>query len=158
MFGTRWQRIQSYAALGAWTTLAIKDDDELNWKDFPETAILGMQLGLIWSPQIALAIGMSATPLNVVEGVFLVGLGASLAIGGLEGAETYIDYVSDPVDMITNPSKRAALTQAVEIEMALVNPAAWLGSWIGEQIGEALHPYRDVMFKNRFLTGPYLSF
>jgi len=160
-FGSRWQRIQSYAAISAWSALAYGDDDELTWGDTPETLILAMQLGLIWSPQIALAIPAAAalgTPLAVLEGAVIVGAVASYAIDGLEGVETYVDYISDPVGIVTDPGKRGALIQAVELEMALVNPLGWASGQLGEYAGRELAKYKDVIFKNRFVTGPYLPF
>lgn len=154
-FGTRWQRVQTYAALGAWTSVAYGDDDELTWKDTPETLILGMQLGLIWSPQIALAIGMSATPLNIVEGAALTGLGLSYAIGGRQGAETYVDYITDPVDIIKNPEKAESLMQAHRVMMAGVTLG---GSEIARVGVDIITTHSQEIFKDRFLTGPYLPF
>jgi len=153
--GTRWQRIQSYSSLAAWSALAYGDDDELTWGDTPETLILAMRLGLIWSPQIALAIPAAAalsTPLAVAEGAFVVGAVASYAIGGLEGVETYVDYISDPVDIVTDPGKRDALIQVVEIEMALLNPVAWAGGQLGEYAGRELAKHADMIVKNRWMN------
>jgi hypothetical protein len=115
-----------------------------------------MQLGLIWSPQIALAIGMSSTPLNIVEGAVLIGLGASFAIGGMEGAETYIDYITDPIDILTDPGKRETLMQASDIMHSLVNPLHIPLKMAGEWVIESL-PWREV-FRNRWMTGPALPF
>lgn len=156
--GSRWQRIQTYAALGAWSTVALGDDDELTWRDTPETLILGMQLGLIWSPQIALAIGMSTTPLNVLEVVVLAGLGASVAIGGVEGGEMYIDYITHPKEIFTDPEKTDAFIQASEITLGLVNPLGWLAGQVGQYIGEEISSYKEEIFKNRFLNWPSLPF
>jgi len=154
-FGTRWQRVQTYASLGAWYTMAIHEDGEFTFKDFPETAVLGMQLGLIWSPQIALGLGMSATPLNIVEGAALAGLGISYAIGGREGAETYIDYITDPGDIVKNPQKAEALMQANRIVMAGVTLG---GSELARAGVNVLKDFKNEIFKNRFVTGPYLPF
>jgi hypothetical protein len=151
-FGSRWQRVQTYAALGAWSAVAL-DDDDLNWKDTPESLILAMQLGLIWSPQIAVAIGMSATPLNIVEGAALTGLVASYAIGGREGAETYVDYITDPVDMVQNPEKAESLMMANRILQGVVTLG---GSEVGRAGVKVILNYSDEIFKNRWLTGPYL--
>lgn len=154
-FGTRWQRLQTYTSLAAWSALALADDDKLTWKDTPETLILGMQLGLIWSPQIAVAVGMSATPLNIVEGAALTGLVASYAIGGMEGAETYVDYITDPVDMVQDPGKIDALMQANRITQGIITLG---GSELARAGVDVVSDWKDELFKNRYLTGPYLPF
>jgi len=156
MYGTRWQRVQSYAVVGAWLNAAYLDDDEFTFEDIDETMYAAGMLGLIWSPQIALAIGISSTPLNVIEGAALAGLAVSFAIGGVEGAETYVDYITDPVDMIQDPGKQEALIQASDIVLSVVNPLhipqKMLAEWIVNEL-----PWGEV-FKNRWTTGPVLPF
>jgi len=155
-FGTRWQRIQSYAVIGAWTNAAYLDDDEFTVEDAPETLYAAAMLGLIWSPQIAVAMGISSTPLNIVEGAALAGLAVSFAIGGVEGAETYVDYVTDPVDMFENEEKRDTLGQATDIVLSVANPfhipSKMAGKWLGENL-----PWGEL-FRSRWVTGPYLPF
>jgi len=148
--GTRWQRIQTYTSLAAWSAAALYDDDELTWRDAPETAVLGMQLGLIWSPQIALAIGMSSTPLNIVEGAVIAGAVASFAIGGVEGVETYVDFFD--YDILTDPEKSEAVEQAADIALSVVNPLHIPTKWAVENL-----PWSEI-FRNRWVTGPYLPF
>jgi len=154
-FGTRWQRVQSYATVGAWFNAAYLDDDEFTFEDVDETLFAGVWLGLIWSPQIALAIGVSTTPLNIVEGAALAGLGVSFAIGGVEGAETYVDYITDPVDIIKNPEKAESLIQANRILQAGITLG---GSEVARAGIEVLGDFSEELFKNRYLTGPYLPF
>jgi len=154
LFGTRWQRVQSYAVVGAWLNAAYLDDDEFTFEDIDETMYAAGMLGLIWSPQIALAIGISATPLNVIEGAALAGLAVSFVIGGVEGAETYVDYISDPVDMVQDPAKQETLIQASDIVLSVVNPLHIPQKMLAEWIIEDL-PWGEV-FKNRWLTGPVL--
>jgi len=154
-FGTRWQRVQSYATVGAWFNAAYLDDDQFTFEDVDETLFAGVWLGLIWSPQIALAIGVSTTPLNIVEGAALAGLGVSFAIGGVEGAETYVDYITDPVDIIKNPEKAESLMQANRILQAGITLG---GSEVARAGIEVLGEYSEELFKNRYLTGPYLPF
>jgi len=155
-FGTRWQRVQSYATIGAWHNAAILDDDEFTLEDIPETAYAVGMLGLIWSPQIALAIGMSGTPLNILEGAALIGLGASFAIGGSEGAGQYIDYITNPEDIHKSPKKIEALIQASDITLSVVNPLHIPTKMLAEYIVKDL-PW-GMVFKNRWLTGPALPF
>jgi len=154
-FGTRWQRVQSYATVGAWFNAAYLDDDQFTFEDVDETLFAGVWLGLIWSPQIALAIGVSTTPLNIVEGAALAGLGVSFAIGGVEGAETYVDYITDPVDIIKNPEKAESLMQAHRIMQAGLTLG---GSEVVRAGIEFLGEFGEELFKNRYLTGPYLPF
>jgi len=154
-FGTRWQRVQSYATVGAWFNAAYLDDDQFTFEDVDETLFAGVWLGLIWSPQIALAIGVSTTPLNIVEGAALAGLGVSFAIGGVEGAETYVDYITDPVDIIKNPEKAESLIQANRILQAGITLG---GSEVARAGIEVLGDFSEELFKNRYLTGPALPF
>jgi len=154
-FGTRWQRLQSYATIAAWHNAAILDDDKFTIGDIPETAYAAGMLGLIWSPQIALVVGSPTIALNVVEAAALTGLIASYAIGGAEGAEIYVDYISSPVSLVKEPEKRAAFIQASQYIVAGVNPMMWVGGEFGRYLGE--HHQSDL-FKNRWLTGPYLPF
>jgi len=155
--GTRWQRIQSYATIGAWREAAYGDDDEFTLEDIDETVYAAIMLGLIWSPQIAMSVPIIASasvPLTIIEGAVLVGLGASYAIGGAEGAETYVDYITepftDPVSFFTDTEKTAALIQASDITLSLVNPLAipskMAGQWLGENI-----PW-DEVFRNRWVS------
>jgi len=109
-----------------------------------------MQLGLIWSPQIALAIGMSSTPLNIVEGAVIAGAVASFAIGGVEGVETYVDFFD--YDILTDPEKSEAVEQAADIALSVVNPLHIPTKWAVENL-----PWSEI-FRNRWVTGPYLPF
>jgi len=155
-FGTRWQRVQSYAVIGAWTNAAYLDDDEFTVEDIDETLYAASMLGLIWSPQIAVAVGVSTTPLNVVEGAALAGLAVSFAIGGVEGAETYVDYITDPVDMFQNEEKLETLVQASDIVQTVINPLHLPVKMITE-FGMKKLPWQEI-FKNRWMTGPSLPF
>jgi len=158
-YGSRWQRLTSYSVAGAWLNAAYADDNEFTIEDIDETVYAAGMLGLIWSPQIALAIptfAAVATPLTIVEGAALAGLAASFAIGGVEGAETYVDYITDPVDMFQDPGKQEALIQASDITLSLVNPLRIPQKKLAEWIVEDL-PWREV-FKNRWMTGPALPF
>ena len=144
MFGSRWQRVQSYALIGAWYNAAYLDDEEFTFEDLDETVKAGIVLGLIWSPQIALAIPAAAalsTPLAVVEIAALAGLGVSFAIGGVEGAETYIDYISNPQDIIKSREKTKALIQATDITLSVINPLHIPTKMAGQWLRENLDPY-----------------
>jgi len=161
LFGTRWQRVQTYGVVGAWLNEAYFDDDKFTFEDIDETMYAAGVLGLIWSPQIAMAIpafAVVATPLAIVEGAALAGLAVSFAIGGAEGAETYIDYI-DPrnyPELISEPGKQEALIQASDITLSIINPLYIPQKMLAEWIVEDL-PWGEV-FKNRWLGRPVLPF
>lgn len=155
-FGSRWQRVQSYSVIGAWANAAWHDDNEFTFEDLDETFYAAGMLGLIWSPQIAIVAGISVTPLNIVEAAALTGLVASYAIGGMEGAETYVDYITDPIDIVKNPEKLETLVQASDIALSVVNPLHIPQKKVSEWLVENV-PW-EAVFKNRFVTGPYLPF
>jgi len=159
-FGTRWQRVTSLATIWAWKDKVYHDEDEkFTAEDIDETLYAVAYLGLIWSPQIALAIPAAAalgTPLAIVEGAVIAGAVASFAIGGLEGVETYVDYISDPVDIVTDPGKREALITASDVMLSLANPFHIPSKMAGEWLGENL-PWGEL-FRTRWVTGPYLPF
>jgi len=159
-YGSRWQRLTSYSVVGAWLNAAYADDNEFTIEDIDETVYAAGMLGLIWSPQIALAIpavATAATPLAIVEGAALAGLAASFAIGGVEGAETYIDYVEPGnwPELITDPGKQESLMQAHRIMQGVVTLG---GSEFARAGVDILSDYKDEIFKNRWMTGPYLPF
>jgi len=154
-FGTRWQRVQSYAIIGAWQEAALRDDEEFTLEDIPETAYAAGMLGLIWSPQIALAIGMSGTPLNIVEGAALAGLGVSYVIGGAEGAGQYIEYITNPEDIFKSPEK----TDALMLSHRIVQGVLTFGmSELARGGVDFISEYREEIFKNRWLSLPALPF
>jgi len=158
MVGTRWQRVQSYATIAAWYNAAILDDDEFTFEDVDETVKAGIWLGLIWSPQIAMAIPAAAAltmPLAVLEGAALGGLGVSYAIGGEEGAVSYIDYISNPHKIHKDPEKIEALMQAQRIVQGIITLG---GSELARAGLDIIGEYKEELFKNRWVTGPRLPF
>jgi len=157
-YGSRWQRLTSYSTIAAWYNAAILDDDEFTFEDVDETVKAAVLLGLIWSPQIAMTIPAAAAlamPLAVVEGAALVGLGASFAIGGTQGAVDYIDYVSNPHKIHQDPEKVEALMLAHRIVQGIITLG---GSEAAKTTLDVVWDYREELFKNRWLTGPDLSF
>jgi len=151
---TRWQRVTSMAAIWAWKDKVYHDaDKKFTAEDIDETAYVLLYLGAVWSPQIAVMIPALAgvsTPLAVVEGAFIAGGVASFAIGGLEGLETYVDFFD--TDIVTDSGKSAAVVQAADIALSVVNPLHIPTKWAAENL-----PWGQI-FRNRFVTGPYLPF
>jgi len=154
-FGTRWQRVTSMAIIWEWKDKVYHDEDKkFTTEDLDETAYAVAYLGLIWSPQIALAIGWSATPLNILEGAIVAGGVASFGIGGLEGVETYVDYINPArwKENLQDPEKVEAFVQASDILLSITNPLHIPTKWAAENL-----PWNEI-FRNRWLTGPALPF
>jgi len=95
------------------------------------------------------------TPLNIVEAAALVGLGVSYAIGGSEGVEQYVDYITDPVEIFKDPKKSEALMQANRVAQAVTTLG---GSEVARAGVEILDKYKHYLFMNHWKTGPYLPF
>jgi len=77
---------------------SYRDDRKLTWEDADEFVIAGGALTLVWA-DVAFA-GVATWPLVVIEAAVVGGLVASIAIGGVEGGEAYIDFItSDPEEM-----------------------------------------------------------
>lgn len=151
----QWQRARSYAIVGAWVNEAYLDDMEFTTEDIPETLLAAGWLGAIWSPQLSVALGISTTPLVVLEAAALTGLAASVAIGGVEGGAMYIDYITNPTEIFTKPEKTEVLLDAHRITMAVVTLG---GSELGRVGTNLILNFTDEIFKNRYRTGPYLTF
>lgn len=159
-FALRAKLYRSIAYTGTWYKLAIMDDDKLTWKDTPESLALAGGLTWIWWDTVFAVAAVSTTPVAVVEAAVVTGLIASVAIGGVEGGEKYVEYINpfNYPDHIDDPAKIEALMQASEITMAIAAPHVWAGGKIIEFGGSALAEYKEEIFKNRYLTGPYLPF
>ena len=155
-FSTRWQRYRSTAVAWAWAETAYYDDHKFTVEDLDETLYAVAALGIIWSPQIAVGLGITASPLNILEGAVIAGAIASYGIGGSEGVKTYVDYITDPVGIFQEPDKTESFVRASDITLSLFNPLhipqKKLATWIAEDL-----PWGEV-FKNRWRTGPYLPF
>jgi len=159
-FALRAKLYRSIALAGTWYTLAIMDDDKLTWKDTPESLALAGGLTWIWWDTALATMAVSTTPLMVVEAAVVGGLVASVAIGGVEGGEKYVEYINplNYPEHIKDPAKMEALMQASEIGLAIAAPHVWVGGKIVEYTGKEITKYKEEIFKNRFLTGPYLPF
>lgn len=157
-FALRAKWYRSIHMASAWYALAKMDDDEFTWKDAPETVALAAGLTWVWWDVAAASLALSTTPLVVVEAAVVTGLVASVAIGGLEGGETYVDYVTNPAEMFTDPEKSKALLQSSEVALAVVTPHLWLGGKIIDYSAEQLWKYKDELLKNRWANPIPLPF
>jgi len=95
--------------------LAWRDDEKITWEDYPELAMGTGGIFLLWAPEALTIAAVSTTPLVILEGAVVAGAVASVAIGGEEGLNTYVDYITDPVDISKNPKKTETLLQANRI-------------------------------------------
>jgi hypothetical protein len=147
--------ITSMAMLWSMYQLVWRDDEKITWEDFPEIAMGSGGLFLLWAPEALTIAAVSTTPLVVLEAAVVIGAVASVAIAGEEGLNTYVDYITDPVDMIQDPEKAESLLLAHRIVQAGVTMG---GSELARGGANLIMDFKDEIFKNRYLTGPYLPF
>jgi hypothetical protein len=117
---------------------AWMDDREITWEDADEILAYTLAMGLIWGPELAIAFGVSATPLLVIEGIVVAGFVASAAIGGVKGAENYMDF-------ITEPGKYYERTQfAVETiyEHKIKEPLVAAANWYVDKVDDIIEAFR----------------
>ena len=143
------------AMLWSMYQLVWRDDEKITWEDFPEIAMGSGGLFLLWAPEALTIAAVSTTPLVVLEAAVVIGAVASVAIAGEEGLNTYVDYITDPVDMIQDPEKAESLLLAHRIIQAGVTMG---GSELARGGANLIMDFKDEIFKNRYLTGPYLPF
>lgn len=111
------------------------DDRDITLEDADEMAEYVLKIGVIWGPEIAMLMAAPVWPLYGVYAIAGAGLVASYAIGGQEGAEEYMEYITTPSrwgptvrDQITAP-----IIEYIEEEIweeQLVKP---IGSWYRTQ-------------------------
>jgi len=122
MVGTRTQWYRSLAVIWAWEEAAWQDDREFTVEDIDETLYAVAALGFIWKGNIMLA----AVPgLAIVEGIVIVGGVASFAIGGVEGVENYIDFITTPSKYYERTKESLQIIYEQKIEDPLVAGAEW---------------------------------
>jgi len=135
--------------------LAWRDDEKITWGDYPELAMGTGGIFLLWAPEVLTIAAVSTTPLVILEAAVVTGAVASYAIGGEEGLNTYVDYITDPVDVIQDPGKAESFMKAQRIMMAGLTLG---GSELARAGMEVLGEFKEELFKNRWKTGPYLPF
>jgi hypothetical protein len=122
MVGTRTQWYRSLAVIWAWEEAAWQDDKEFTVEDIDETLYAVAALGFIWKGNIILA----AVPgLAIAEGIVIVGGVASFAIGGVEGVENYIDFITTPSKYKERTKESLQIIYEQKIEDPLVAAAEW---------------------------------
>jgi len=126
---TNWYR--SIASVWVWYELAWRDDRKFTAEDIDETLFLLAYNAWVWKGPVMLA----AVPgLAIVEGVVVTGAVASYAIGGVEGVENYIDFITEP----TKIPERIAFTAETIYEEVIKEPLvagaeAYVG-WVDRRI------------------------
>jgi len=139
-------------------------DDEEGWEDnLKDTGAILQFAGtlyVLWIPPvvqgaIAARVGILLAPLAVpaaiVTSAIVVGGIVSYFVDPEEGLQNYKDFLTEP-DILTDPRKREALGQAADIVLSLVNPLHIPTKWAAENL-----PWNQI-FRNRWVTGPYLPF
>jgi len=115
-----------------WTMyeLAWRDDRAITWADAPELAVGTLSLGVLWAPEVLTIAAVSTTPLVVVEVAVVAGAVTSYAIGGVEGVENYIDFITEPTKIPERLVFTAETIYEHKIEEPLVAAAvAYVGWW-----------------------------
>jgi hypothetical protein len=148
--------IQSIAIVWGMYQFAWRDDRKITIEDFPELAAGMGRLSWLWIPEILSITAVSTTPLVVLEAAIAVGAVASIAIAGEEGLDTYVDYITNPQEIVGDEGKRNAFLKAADITLSILNPIHIPVKMLGEYIVEDL-PWGELL-KNRWLTGPALPF
>jgi len=146
---------ESIALIWGMYQFAWRDDEKITIEDFPELTVGFGRLGWLWLPEALTIAAVSTTPIVILEAAVVTGAVASFAIGGEEGLNKYVDYITDPVDMLQDPEKIESLLQANRILQAGITLG---GSELARAGIEVLGDFSEELFKNRYLTGPALPF
>lgn len=144
--------IESLALLWGMYQLAWRDDEKITIEDIPELTIGMGRLTWLWAPEIVTLASISTTPVVILEVAVVVGAVASIAIAGEEGLETYVDYITNPQDILFDEGKRDAFGMAADVTLSLANPFHIPTKMAGEWLGENL-PWGEV-FRSRWVN-PY---
>ena len=122
-----------------WTMyeLAWRDDRAITWADAPELAVGTLSLGVLWAPEILTIAAVSGTPLVVVEVAVVAGAVTSYAIGGVEGVENYIDFITEPTKIPERLVFTAETIYEHKIEDPLVAAAEAYVRWWDRRLSEA---------------------
>jgi hypothetical protein len=116
--------------------LAWRDDREITWDDWPELVGGTVAMGVLWAPEILTIAGASTTPLVVVEVAVVVGAIASYGIGGVEGVENYIDFITEPSKIPERVVFTAETIYEHKIEEPLVASAEAYVGWVDRRATE----------------------
>lgn len=127
---TNWYR--SVASTWAWYELAWRDDRKFTAEDIDETALWIGYNAWVWKGAVALNALGPVVP--IIEGAVITGAIASYAIGGTEGVENYIDFITEPSKMPERIAFTAKTIYEEKIEEPLVAAANWYVGVIDEGI------------------------
>jgi len=143
----------------AWEQKAWADDRKFTVEDIDETLWAIAGLALVWKGNVILG----AVPgIAVVEAAVVTGAVASFAIGGVEGVEDYVDFITTPSKIPERIAFTAETIYEHKIKEPLVAAAVWYVGKVDEGIDYANDTYDSatnwIVRNNPFLTGPYLPF
>jgi len=147
--------ITSIAMIWSMYQLAWRDDEKITWEDFPLLAMGISGLGILWLPEALTIATASTTPLVILEAAVVIGAVASVAIGGEEGLNTYVDYITNPQEIPFDQGKTESFLQANRIAQGIITLGA---SEITRAGADLILEYKNEIFRNRWVTGPVLPF
>jgi len=140
MWGSKTQRYRSIAVWWIWHQKVFMDEDEkFTVEDIDETLYAVAALAWIWKGEMMLA----AIPgINIVEGIVVGGAVASYAIGGMEGVENYIDFITSPTDIAgvfgKGTGEKWEFTKKTIYEEVIKDPVEAAASWYVEKVDRGM--------------------
>jgi len=136
-----------------WETyeLAWRDDREITWEDAPEISQGATALIFLWGPELLTLAGVSSTPLLV--GVYVpVAAGAvvSAAIGGAEGLENYIDFMTETPEMVWDLAhlrvpEKIKFTAETIYEHKIKEPLAAGAEWYVDKVDSGIDLAENIV-------------
>jgi hypothetical protein len=117
---------------------AWMDDRDITWEDADEILAYTLAMGIIWGPELAIAFGVSATPLLVIEGIVVAGFVASAAIGGVKGAEDYMEFITEPGKYF----ERTEFAVETIYQHKIKEPLVAAANWYVERVDELVETFR----------------
>lgn len=159
MVGTRTKWYRSLAIFYAWEQKAWADDREFTVEDIDETLWAIAGLALVWKGNIILG---GIPGIAIAEAVIVTGAVVSFAIGGVEGVEDYVDFITTPSKMPERVVETAEIIYEHKIKDPLVAAAVWYVGKVDQGIdyvNDTVDSATNWIIENyRILPGPYLPF
>jgi len=134
----------------------MDEDEKFTVEDIDETIYAVAALAFIWKGEMMLA----AIPgINIVEGIVVGGAVASYAIGGMEGVENYIDFITSPKKYYERTKESLQIIYEQKIEDPLVAAAEWYVnkvdrgiSWADKKVDQAVELTTEFLSYGRWMN------
>lgn len=130
---TNWYR--SLASTWAWYELAYRDDRKFTIEDLDESALWLAYNAWVWRGPAMIAAAGPVVP--AVEAIVVAGAVASAAIGGVEGVENYVDFITEPDKMPERWDFTKKTLYEEIIQPPLVKAAEAYKDWVDRRLDEA---------------------